>query len=213
MAQLEFYGMFDYADGDSDVYEYTSAEWSKFIQAITDNGVPTGSFAASANGLQITVGGGTAFIQGRYGYSDNMIFLALQPEAPSLQRIDRIVAELDVRNRVMEIKVVEGEPGSGDSVAPPTLVRTENVYQIPLWQCLIRSGSTVTLTDERLITYTPTEAIAYFKELSDATTQTLSNLTSQTNSKYNEISAEFENINTEFGKIRDGNTLVYAVYG
>lgn len=194
MAQLEFYGMFDYADGDSDVYEYTSAEWSKFVQAITNNGVPTGSFAATASGLQITVGGGTAFIQGRYGYSDNMIFLALQPEAPSLQRIDRIVAELDVRNRVMEIKVVEGEPGSGDSVAPPALTRSENVYQIPLWQALIRSGSTVTLTDERLITYTPTEAIEKFKEI-----------VKQTDEKYQEIAAEFSNI-------KSGDTLVYAVY-
>ena len=47
MALLEFYGMFDYAAGDSDVYEYTSAEWSKFISAITNNGVPTGSFTAT----------------------------------------------------------------------------------------------------------------------------------------------------------------------
>lgn len=54
--------MFDYVDGDTDVYEYTAAEWSKFIQAITNNGVTTGAFAATANGLQITVGGGTAFI-------------------------------------------------------------------------------------------------------------------------------------------------------
>ena len=139
MALLEFYGMFDYMDGDTDVYEYTAAEWSKFISAITNNGVTTGSFAATANGLQITVGGGTAFIQGRYGYSDNTMYLTLQPEAPSLQRIDRIVVELNVRNRTMEVKVVQGEAAAESSVAPPALERSENVYQIPLWQALIRA--------------------------------------------------------------------------
>lgn len=195
MALLEFYGMFDYAAGDSDVYEYTSAEWSKFISAITNNGVSTGSFTATANGLQISVGGGTVFVQGRYGYSDNTIFLALQPEAPSLQRIDRIVAELNVRNRTIEIRVVEGQPAAEASVAPPDLVRSENVYQIPLWQALIRSGSTVTLTDERLITFTPTEAIQIFKDLQKETLQ------------------EFDKLVVEYNKIKNGTTLVKAVYG
>lgn len=195
MALLEFYGMFDYTAGDSDIYEYTSAEWSKFISAITNNGVPTGSFTATSNGLQISVGGGTVFIQGRYGYSDNTIFLALQPEAPSLQRIDRIVAELNVRNRTIEIKVVEGQPAAEASVAPPDLVRSESVYQIPLWQALIRSGSTVTLTDERLITFTPTEAIQIFKDLQKETLQ------------------EFDKLVAEYNKIKNGTTLVKAVYG
>lgn len=99
-----------------------------------------------------------------------------------------------MRDRVMEIKVVEGEPGSGDSVAPPTLTRSENIYQIPLWQCLIRSGSTVTLTDERLITYTPTEAIEAFK-----------NLQAETLKKFGELT-------TEYNKIKNGDTLVKAVY-
>lgn len=111
------------------------------------------------------------------------MYLALQPEAPSLQRIDRIVAELNVRNRTMEIKVVQGEAAAESSVAPPALERSENVYQIPLWQALIRSGSTVTLTDERSITFTPTEVAAQFRELQ----------------------AEFE-------KIKAGETTVYAVY-
>lgn len=90
--------------------------------------------------------------------------------------------------------MVEGQPAAEASVAPPDLVRSENVYQIPLWQALIRSGSTVTLTDERQITFTPTEAIQIFKDLQKETLQ------------------EFDKLVAEYNKIKNGTTLVKAVY-
>ena len=118
MALLDFYGMFDYTDGDGNVYEYTSAEWSKLIEAMTSNGVSTGSFAMSANGLTITVGGGTAFINGRYGYNNDSTTLTLSAESTSLVRIDRIVLELDVSNRQIELKVLSGTAVSSGTKNP-----------------------------------------------------------------------------------------------
>ena len=181
MALLEFYGMFDFSEGDGDAYEYTSAEWSKLVEALTSNGVSTGSFAMTNTGLTINVGGGTGFINGRYGYNTKATSLTLDAESTSLQRIDRIVLELDVPNRKMEIKVVKGTPAS--SAAVPALTQTDSVYQIPLYQAKITSGSTVTLTDERQLSYTPNQVVEQFKQ-----------------------------IQKDFADIKAGNTTVHAVY-
>jgi hypothetical protein len=181
MALLDFYGMFDYTNGDGDVYEYTSAEWSKLIEAMTSNGVSADSFTMTANGLTITVGGGTGFINGRYGYNDKSTTLTLTAESTSLQRIDRIVLELNVSNRTMELKIVKGTAAS--SAVAPSLTQTSLVYQLPLYQAKITNGSTVTLTDERVISYTPTQ-----------------------------VMKAFQTIQEEFEKIKSGDTTVYAVY-
>lgn len=182
MALLQFYGMFDYTEGDGNAYEYTSAEWSQLIAAMTNTGVAAGSFSMSANGLTITVGGGTAFINGRYGYNNDSTTVQLDAETITNQRIDRIVLELDVPNRKIELKVVKGTAASSGAAAP-ALTQNENIYQVPLYQALITEGSTVSLTDERVISYTPNQAIE-----------------------------EFRSIQQEFNDIKNGDTTVYAVY-
>lgn len=181
MTNLEFYGMFDYTNGDGDVYEYTSAEWSKLIEAMTSNGVSNGSFSMTSNGLTITVGGGTGFINGRYGYNTNSKTITLTAESASLQRIDRIVLELNVSNRQIGLNVVKGTAAS--TAAVPALTQTSLVYQIPLYQAKITNGSTVTLTDERQITYTT-----------------------------NQVMTAFNGLAAEFANIKAGNSTVKATY-
>jgi len=158
MAYLEFYGMFDFSEGDTDIYQYTSAEFSKLIKSLTQNGVSTifgSSFETAANGLSLTVGSGSAFIEGRYGYNKAETNLMLDAETASLQRIDRIVLELNTVNRTIELKVIKGTAAS--VATPPTLTQNELIYQLPLYSALITNGSTVTLTDERTLVYSPTE--------------------------------------------------------
>ena len=98
-------------------------------------------FSMSANGLTITVGGGTAFINGRYGYNNDSTTVQLDAETITNQRIDRIVLELDVPNRKIELKVVKGTAASSGA-AGTGLTQNENIYQVPLYQALITEGST-----------------------------------------------------------------------
>lgn len=160
MPNLDFYGMFDFSEGDSDIYKYTSAEFSKLIKALTNNGVSNtygNSFLTTKDGLNLTVGSGCAFIEGRYGYNDASTIITLDAETVSLQRIDRIVLELNATNRLIDLKIVKGE-ASGAATAP-VLTQNELIYQLPLYRALITNGSTVTLTDERTLVYSPTEVM------------------------------------------------------
>ena len=169
MAKLDFYGMFDYATGDTDVYEYTSQEFSDLIKALTDNGVANNidSFSTTANGLTLTVKKGTCFIEGRYGYNESNTTISLDAETASLQRIDRLVIELNKANRYMELKVVKGTAAATATV--PTLTQNNLIYQIPLYQILITNGSTTALTDERRKVYSPTEAVEKLNKVLNGT--------------------------------------------
>lgn len=158
MANLDFYGMFDFSSGDGDEYKYTSAEFANLIKGLTQNGVSTiggDAFVTTANGLTLTVGSGTCFIQGRYGYNNNSTPINLDAETASQQRIDRIVLELNAVNRVIELKVIKGT-AAGTATAPD-LTQDELTYQLPLYKVLITNGSSTTLTDERNLVYSPTE--------------------------------------------------------
>ncbi len=159
MSNLDFFGMFDYSSGDTDVYQYTSEEFSTMIKALTANGVAqnTDAFETTANGLNLTIKGGTCFIEGRFGLNENYTNIALEAEAGSLQRIDRLVLELDVINRKIELKILKGTAAA--TAAAPALTQTEYIYQLPLYQIKISGGSSTTLIDERQLIYSPTEAI------------------------------------------------------
>lgn len=156
MANLDFYGMFDYSTGDSDIYQYTSKEFSDLIKALTDNGVSDrgNGFETTANGLTLTVKDGACFIEGRYGFNDENKTVTIEAETASLQRIDRLVLELSTVNRTIELKVIKGTAAA--TAVAPTLTQTSLTYQIPLYQIKITGGSTTTLTDERTIVYSPT---------------------------------------------------------
>lgn len=169
MANLDFFGMFDFSTGDTDTYQYTSQEFSDLIKAITTNGISNegDSFETVSNGLTLTVKSGTCFINGRYGYNENEKQITLEAETNTLQRIDRLVIELNTVNRIIELKVIKGEPAS--LALPPTLTQNDLLYQLPLYQVLITGGSKTKLTDERRIVYSPTEAIEKLNKILNGT--------------------------------------------
>ncbi len=158
MANLDFYGMFDFAEGDSDIYQYSSAEFAELVKGLAGNGVSQNvgdSFAITANGLELTVGNGNCFINGRFGFNEDSSTITLDAETASLQRIDRVIIQLDTANRKMELLTVKGTAAS--TATAPDLTQNDLIYQLPLYRALITNGSTVTLTDERTLTYSAAE--------------------------------------------------------
>lgn len=160
MANLDFYGVFDFSTGDSNVYEYTSSEFTQIIKSLSGTGISINDrnkFSTTASGLNLTVGTGSCLIQGRYGSNNSTKTITLDAESVSLQRIDRIVLFEDVTNRIMGVKAIKGTAGASPSA--PSLTQGDLYYEIPCYRALVTNGSTVTLTDERVYVYTPTEVI------------------------------------------------------
>ncbi len=158
MENLDFYGVFDFSEGDSDIYEYTSAEFTALIKGISGTGIAINEgdkFAITASGLDITIGSGMCFIDGKYGYNDSDTIISLDAESVSLKRIDRIVLASDVTNRIIGLKVLKGTAAASPTVE--ALTQGDTYYEIPVCQVLIENGSDTTVTDEREYVYTPTE--------------------------------------------------------
>jgi hypothetical protein len=150
---LDFYGMFDYASGDGDEYKYSSAEFSNLIHALTGNGVSYNFGnrfqSVSTSGLDITIGSGAVFIQGRYAYNTTSKTFSASAVAAGATRKDTLAAELDLVNRTIELKIIEGTAADF-----PTLSGS----QIALYNLTIsNSGGTSTITtadDVRSFIYT-----------------------------------------------------------
>lgn len=152
MAELfDFYGMFDYQTGDTDTYKYTSDEFAILIKALSGNGVSKScgdEFTATASGLQLTVGSGACFIEGHYAENEEEKTFTVIATASGTTRKDRLVARLDKATRYMELDIK-----TGSASAFPALVNTETIAEIPLYGITVSNGSTITLTDERILTY------------------------------------------------------------
>ena len=160
MANLQNYGMFDFADGDTDIYQYTSAEWAEYINSIMPNGIVNNygdKFAATASGLDITFGSGKCFILGRCGWNTEAEIISLDAESASLQRIDRIVLTVDITSRTLALSVKKGTASS--SPTAPEIIQSALLFELPVYQARITSGSTVTLTDERNLVLTYQELL------------------------------------------------------
>ncbi len=157
MAVLDFYGMFDFAPGDDDTYRYSSEEFAELIAGVTGNGVSQNTlncFQTTASGLRLTVGSGVCFINGRYGANRTAKAVNLTGTSGSNKRYDYLVLELDCAQRNINLKAVQGVTGTNPT--PPPLTENDVIFQIPLYLCLV-SGSTVTLTDRRNLTFSASQ--------------------------------------------------------
>lgn len=137
---LDFFGLFDYVDGDGAVYEYTSSEFNTIIRNITGNGVVYGEgkqMAVSSNGLTITVDTGIAFAQGYIGQIKTAKSITLNGAATVVMRVD-------VPNRTVSIMGVN------------SLTQTDLVYDLPLADV----AADGTITDRREYIYKPKEVMA-----------------------------------------------------
>ena len=149
---LDFFGLFDYAEGDTDTYEYTATEFNEIYRAIVTTGVVHNyldEMEVSINGLTVSVAAGGCFINGRYGKIEDAKQLTL--DAASTQRTDTIVLRLDVPNRKLTLEVKQGST---------TLTQNENIYELALAEITIPANSVeTTMVDKRSYYYSPTEAV------------------------------------------------------
>ena len=155
MLNFDFYGLFDYDEAGGDTYQYTSEEFSSLIQGITGNGISANylnQFQPTANGLDITIKSGAAFVNGRWGYNSAAKTISLSPTTSTTKKIDRIVIELDVASRVIGLNTLTGTATTGTPTAPAL---SDN--QLAICSVLVANGSTTTLTDERVFTYSAAE--------------------------------------------------------
>lgn len=163
MLNFDYYGMFDYDEAGGDTYQYTSEEFSSLIQGITGNGISANylnQFQPTANGLDITIKSGAAFVNGRWGYNSAAKTISLSPTTSTTKRIDRIVIELDVASRIIGLNTLVGTATTGTPTAPAL---SDN--QLAICSVLVANGSNVTLTDERIFTYSAAEVQNQLNEI------------------------------------------------
>ena len=163
MLNFDFYGMFDYDAAGGETYEYTSEEFSSLIEGVTGNGISSNylnEFAPTANGLDISIASGAAFIKGRWGYNSAAKTITLSPTTTTQKRIDRIVVELDVASRAIGLNTLVGTATTGTPTAPAL---ADN--QLAICSVLVANGSNTTLTDERVFTYSAAEVQKQLNEI------------------------------------------------
>lgn len=146
------YGFFNSVGGDR---KYDADDISNYFVKLISDGV----FATPANAMQVQTGGGMqlivtagwAFIKCRWLSLDAVLPLTVDAADMVLSRVDRVVVRLDTSNRLMEIAIKKGTPGSS---SPPALTRVEGgIWEISLAQVAVPGGTVAltqaNITDER----------------------------------------------------------------
>ena len=132
---------------------YTAEELRAVYAKFFKNGVfggEGGQLAVSANATQgVAVGSGSCIINGAVGIEESQRTLVLQVAHESLDRIDTVVARLDLNidRRECDLYVIQGTPGV--SPVRPELTRNESVWELGLADVYVRAGTT-SVSSERI---------------------------------------------------------------
>jgi hypothetical protein len=136
-----------------------SKEFARYLQSFVTNGVivsgqniiDTELKVTNGGGLVVNVATGAIHINGRVGWRDSDLDTLALDAGGTLDRIDRIVMELNATEEVRSIilKVVKGIENANP--VPENLIRTEDIYQLSLAQCRVNAGAAIiaSITDER----------------------------------------------------------------
>ena len=127
------YGFYDAVyNAQSETYDrvYTAEQMSTMFDGLINDGVyasiGTSFMVTPSSGMTVNVGAGRAWFNKRWTYNDAPIQVTLDASEASLDRIDAIVLQVDLANRVNSIEIVKGTPAS--TPAKPTLTE----FQHPL---------------------------------------------------------------------------------
>lgn len=152
---MEKSGFFNSAGGDR---VYDAADFASYFGKLVSNGI----FYAVATNLQVTAGSGmsvsilagSAWIKG-YSYENtDALELELATADGVNPRIDRIVVRWSAVNREIRLAVLTGTAVA--SPVPPSLTRSDNVYELALADITVPQGAVTVaaqnITDTRLST-------------------------------------------------------------
>lgn len=148
------YGFFNSVDGDR---KYNADDIGRYLYGLVSSGIyadETDSLQVLANGgMQIAVQPGRAMLDYHYMENDEPLVLELSAGG-TLDRIDIVVARLDLSNRLCEIIVREGTPASAP--ARPIIYKTDlakeyllaSIYVTKLASSITQSDITDTRADD-----------------------------------------------------------------
>lgn len=120
---------------------YTAKQFSEAIHNAFGDGVcEWGSkFAASVNGLTLTVGTGYGLVAGYFVESDEPLQIPIQPGPSHADRTDLLALQADESTRKATLLLL---PGTSPDPPPPSL------YTVPLYSLHVKRGATSLLPDD-----------------------------------------------------------------
>lgn len=153
----EFSGLWNTGGAGDGASTYTRANWSLFFQimgaCMDDEGVASGYLNAlagsttGANNARIATGG--ALVDGKlYNNSANVDTVIPSAVGGGNTRIDRIVLRADWTAQTVRITRIAGTDAASPT-APAITQSSGTTYDILLYQALVNTSGTVTMTDER----------------------------------------------------------------
>lgn len=162
----EHYSFFD-AQGAEGSYDrtYSSADIAAYFASFIGNGVyanPANQLKVSpANGkMAVTVAVGKAWINGYfYELSESAKELAIATGDANNPRIDKVVCSLNLSNRLIELKVIQGAASANPQ--PPAHSREDEVYDLVLAEVAVAAGA-VELSDEDITDKRPDNGVCGF---------------------------------------------------
>lgn len=154
----ETYGIFDAADPENPDRVYSAAILMSVVSRFLRDGIVHGDGSGLAvsptvpAAMTVSVGTGSAIVQGRYYINDDDLVLPIGAANPTYPRIDRVVLRLNITpDREIHATVIPGVPS--DTPEPPALIRTSEIWDISLAQVAVGAGATSiiagNITDER----------------------------------------------------------------
>ena len=105
-----------------------SAEYRKIRKRTLSNGVYAGMNVVADSGMTVVVNSGAVEIEGACRNFDSSTTLALQSADPHYQRIDTVVARLDLNHSVRNINLYVKMCTAATNPVDPELTRTSTVY-------------------------------------------------------------------------------------
>lgn len=162
----EHYSFFD-AQGSEGSYDrtYSSADLAAYFASFIGNGV----YASPANQLKVTpangkmavnVSVGKAWINGYfYELSDSAKELTIATGDANNPRIDLVVCSLNLSNRLIELKVIQGAASANPQA--PAYSREEEVYDLVLAEIAVAAGA-VNLSAEDITDTRPNSELCGF---------------------------------------------------
>ena len=150
------YGFFNSVDGDR---KYNAKNIGRYLHGIVSSGVYADTSSSlqvlAGDGLQVKVQAGRAMLD--YHYMENDAPLALTLAAGGTQdRIDAIMAVLDVTNRLCKIEVKAGTPAASPTV--PTVRRSDTTKEYMLAHVYVAKYAT-TITQENITDTRPNNSV------------------------------------------------------
>lgn len=162
----EHYSFFD-AQGVEGSYDrtYSSADVAAYFASFIGNGVyasPANQLKVSpANGkMAVNVAVGKAWINGYfYELSDSAKELVIATGDANNPRIDKVVCSLNLSNRLIELKVIQGAASANPQ--PPTHSREDEVFDLVLAEVAVAAGA-VELSEEDITDKRPDNTVCGF---------------------------------------------------